>query len=265
MLPDALDLVPDLLAARAAAGRMLLGLDFDGTLAPIVPRPEDAALPARTRPLLEALAARSDTTVALISGRGLADLAVRVGIPDLFYAGNHGLEIEGPGVARIHEDAAAARHRLDDLERRIRSEVGDVPGAIVEHKGLTLSIHYRMTRDAAAGTFVRDTAHRCAAGLPGLRTSDGKMVVEIRPDVDWHKGRALRFLCDVILAGAPAAPVLFVGDDLTDEDAFREIRDRGWGIVVGARPETAASAALASTDDVVTFLQALAEGGPSSR
>jgi trehalose 6-phosphate phosphatase len=260
MIRDALDLVHELRTARDNAGRMLLGLDFDGTLAPIVPRPEDAALPAATRPVLARLAARPDTDVALISGRGLRDLADRVALPGVYYAGNHGLEIEGPGVSRVHEEAAAARTRLAALADRIRTAVGAVPGAIVEDKGLTLSVHYRMVSDEVAQQRVRAVAHACGAEEPLLLVSDGRKVVEIRPAVDWHKGRALRFLRNVILGAAAGAPVLFVGDDRTDEDAFRELGDGGWGIIVGDPPpaHTAARARLASTGAVVQFLTELA-------
>lgn len=266
MLRNALDIVPDLVAARDRAGRMLLGLDFDGTLAPIVPRPDDAALPPATRPLLQRLAARADTIVALISGRGLDDLIGRVEIEGIYYAGNHGLEIEGPGVRRVHEGAAAARRQLADVARRIEERVQHVHGAVVENKGLTLSVHFRRVDDADDAAFVRDAARREAAAAPGLRAGDGRRIVEIRPDVDWDKGRALRFIRETALPDRPDAPVLFIGDDRTDEDAFREVGDAGWGIVVGTPPPaTAARAALASTHDVVEFLRTLAAGGPTSQ
>jgi trehalose 6-phosphate phosphatase len=265
MLPDALDLVPQLRSARAAAGRLLVGLDFDGTLAPIVPRPADAALPAVTRPILEDLAARADTVVALISGRGLADLRSRVAIDGIHYAGNHGLEIEGPGTHRIHEEARATRDLLTDVARRIEADTRGIDGAIVENKGLTLSVHYRMVSPGEEER-VRAAAHAAVQGIAGVRASDGRKVVEIRPDVDWHKGRALRFLRDALLGEGSPAPVIFVGDDRTDEDAFRELGDAGFGIVVGDPPPpwTAARAALASTHQVVEFVRALAHDGPSA-
>jgi trehalose 6-phosphate phosphatase len=260
MIPDAMLMVHEVRAARAAAGRMLLGLDFDGTLAPIVPRPHDAMLPPATGALLARLAGRSDTHVALISGRGLEDLAARVGMAGLFYAGNHGLEIEGPGVHRVHDTAAAARSRLGDVARRLAAALETVDGAIVEDKGLTLSVHYRMVHDEAAAAHVREAAHAACATDPALRVSDGRKVVEIRPAVDWHKGRALAFLRETLMVDAPGAPVLFVGDDRTDEDAFRLLADNGWGIVVGDPPpaDTAARGMLRSTDDVVEFLRCLA-------
>jgi trehalose 6-phosphate phosphatase len=259
MLPDAHDLTTRLRAARAAAGLMLVGLDFDGTLAPIVPRPDDAALPATTRPVLEQLAQRRDTRVALVSGRSLRDLRERVGIGGLFYAGNHGLEIEGPAVHRVHAEAEASMERLGVLARRLEARLAGLDGVIVEDKGLTLSVHYRLVNDATAEARVRAQVHDVCAGVPGLRLTAGKKVVEIRPDVDWHKGRALRFLRDTLTAGHMRAPVLFIGDDRTDEDAFREVGDDGCAIFVGEPiADSAAHASLPDVASVARFLRELA-------
>lgn len=261
MLPHALDLVPDLRTARRRAGSLLLGLDFDGTLAPIVPRPEDAALPEAIRPLLEAVAARRDTRVALVSGRGLRDLAARVAIDGVYYAGNHGLEIEGPDVHRVHPQAQDAAGRLAALARTLEQALAATPGAIVEDKGLTLSIHYRMVDDEPTASHVRETVETAAAGESALRLTHGKKVVEVRPDVDWHKGRALRFLRRTLEERFAPGPAVFIGDDRTDEDAFEELGDGDFAIVVGDPPPaaTAARAFLRSTDDVAGFLRLLEE------
>lgn len=260
MLPDGNTLTDTIRSARQQAGRMLLGLDFDGTLAPIVPRPEDAAMPPGTRAVLEDLASRADTLVALVSGRGLEDLRQRVGVDTAFYAGNHGLEIDGPGVHRLHPGAADAADTLAALAADLCRGLEDIAGVIVEDKGLTLSVHYRMVADAADAAAVEETVRRTCEGVPGVRLTRGKKVVEVRPDVDWHKGRALAFLRDTLLPGEAAAPALFIGDDRTDEDAFRMVGDAGFAIFVGTPPATtAAHAALASTDEVAEFLRALAQ------
>jgi trehalose 6-phosphate phosphatase len=259
MLPDALDLTDELKAKRAAAGMMLLGLDFDGTLAPIVPRPDDATLPAATKPLLETLVGRADTRVALVSGRSLGDLEQRVGIAGIWYAGNHGLEISGPGVERLHAEAQAAVVRLTATARALEQHFDGVAGVIVEDKGLTLSVHFRMVEDPDLGERISEQVAEVCAGVPGLRLSGGKKVVEIRPDVDWHKGRALHFLRETLSAGHTEAPTIFIGDDRTDEDAFREVGDGGCAIYVGDTPPagTAAHALLKGIDDVRRFLQRL--------
>lgn len=261
MIPHADSVLPELLAARRRAGRLLAGLDFDGTLAPIVPRPEDAALPAATREAVAALAARRDTDVAIISGRGLDDVARRVGVSGAYYAGNHGLEIEGPDVSRVHPDAESARPVLDAFVESIEAELAATPGAQLEDKGLTLSIHYRRVADVRAIARLLDALDRAAAPLDRLRITHGKRVVEIRPDVDWNKGHALRFLRETISAQHGDAPALFIGDDRTDEDAFREVGDDGFAILVAdpAPEATAAHALLRSTGEAASFLRQLAQ------
>lgn len=259
MIADAFDFVPDLIHARQRTGLLLVGLDFDGTLAPIVPVPDEAALPDATRPLLHALAGRSDTRVAIVSGRGLDDLRTRIDAPGLFFAGNHGLEIDGPGVRRVHDDAQAARPGLARAVAELHTALHGVPGVIVEDKGLTASVHFRMVDDADTAERIRQHVHETCARHPNLRATDGKKVVEIRPDVDWNKGRAFEFLRQVVGSGATAAPALFIGDDRTDEDAFRVVGRDGWSIVVGDPPghDSIARGRLASTDAVADFLRQL--------
>lgn len=260
MAANAMDRVDVLRTARGAAGSLLLGLDFDGTLAPIVPRPEDAALLPAAHAALAAIAARADTHIAVVSGRSLADLRRRVVLDRVYYAGNHGLEIEGPEVHRVHEEAVAARGTLEPLARRLEKELSEIDGVIVEDKGLTLSVHYRMVDDAAEGARVRDAVHACAGAYPGIRLTDGKKVVEIRPDVDWNKGRAFRFLRETLEERFGRGPAVFIGDDRTDEDAFRELGEMDCSIIVGDPPqhESIAQTALRSPDEVAVFLRMLA-------
>lgn len=243
-------------AARQAAGSMMLALDFDGTLAPIVPHPADAAMAEGTRRVLRALAERDDTTVALVSGRALADVQGRAAVPGAIYAGNHGLELHGPGIDRTHPEARAARGLLDEALGRLRAELAVVEGAEIEDKGLTLTVHYRRV-DPGEHERVRRTV--AAVRTDGLRITEGKRVLEVRPDVDWHKGRAILWLLDQ-LALPDAAPVLYIGDDTTDEDAFAALGARGEGIVVAetSRP-TAARFRVPSPRAVTELLQHLAE------
>ena len=127
----------------------------------------------------------------------------------------------------------------------------------IEDKGVTLSVHYRSVPVAEQGA-VRDVALRTAAGEDELRATEGKCVVEVRPRVDWHKGAALRFIRESL--PDPGAPALFIGDDVTDEDAFRALPADGWGIIVAERVEreTAARAWLRSPAEVVEWLADLA-------
>lgn len=243
-------------------GRMLLALDYDGTLVPIAPRPEAAALSAATRSVLARLAARPDTDVAVVSGRALEDVRARVGLEGVYYAGNHGLEIEGPGVQRVHADAAAARPRIEACVAELRRALAGVEGVVLEDKGITLSVHYRLVTSAEEAARVRELTRAACGGREGVRITEGKRVVEVRPDVDWDKGHATRFLVQSLeLEALPRAPVVFIGDDLTDEDAFRALRGRGDGVLVAAAApaDTAATAIVRAPEEVATLLEALAE------
>lgn len=264
LLPHAIQRLPDWIGAWRPASLLVLLLDFDGTLAPIVDRPELAAPLPAARAALDRLLARDDVAVAVVSGRGLADARRLLGIADIAYAGNHGMEIEGPGVRDEHEEAAAARPALERILKRVRLALQHVEGALVEDKGLTLSIHYRLVAEAGVPE-VRAAAHAAAAAEAGVRLTEGKKVVEVRPDVDWHKGRAVDFLLDH-LRPPVGAPVLYIGDDTTDEDAFRALRERGAfaeGILVADPPpaarETAAKAFLRNPAEVARLLTLFAD------
>jgi trehalose 6-phosphate phosphatase len=265
-LPHAHDSIEALVAMRREAGRMLVALDFDGTLSPIVDRPEDAALLDGIAGPLRRLVARPDTVAAIVSGRGLADVRARVGLEAMYYAGNHGFEIEGPGVDRVHPAASRARPALEACIRGLESALADEPGTEVEDKRWTLSIHYRRAeREGAADRVRAAVEEHCRQ--PGLRVMEGKKIFEVRPDVDWHKGRATEFLLEVVAGDGPtggsatvALPAIFIGDDRTDEDAFEVVRSRGGGIVVGEVPaDTRAVARVRSPEEVAELIRRLAD------
>lgn len=265
-LPHATERLPHWREAWAQSGRLVLLLDFDGTLAPIVPRPEDAALPARTSAALARLRTIESLEMAVVSGRGMADARERVGLPDIAYAGNHGMEIEGAGLKRIHEEAAAARPVLKAVAERLESEIGSIEGVLVEDKELTLSIHYRRVARPRVEE-VRTAVIQAAGEHDGLRVTEGKELLEVRPAVDWHKGRAVEFLLGEI-SPPVGTPVLYLGDDRTDEDAFRALRNgagiRGEGVIVGDPPpaDTAASAYVRSPEEIAALLEGIATAAP---
>lgn len=259
MPANAMDRIDVLRAARGVAGSMLLGLDFDGTIAPIVPRPEGAGILPAAREALTTLAGRRDMRIALVSGRALDDLRHRVDVAGVYYAGNHGLEIDGPDVHLVNQEAVAAQGTLAQLTRALRDELSAIDGVRVENKTLTLTVHFRMVDDEALSEHVRGAVRACAAAYNGVRLTDGRKVVEIRPDVDWHKGRAFRFLRDTLEQRFGRGPAIFIGDDRTDEDAFRELGEMDCSIVVGDPPqhESIAHASLRSPDEVAAFLHRL--------
>jgi len=227
------------------ASGLLLCLDFDGTLAPIVDDPDDAAMTRATEGLLRRLAGAPNVTVALVSGRSVADLRERAGLDGVRYAGNHGLEWDD-GVAEF------AREKRPAMERALgtlRAELAAVPGCRVEDKGLTGTIHYRETPAERTGEVV-ETVEDVVASRAGIRCTRGKAILELRPDVPAGKDRAVERLRE----RHPDHVPMFVGDDVTDEDGFRAVADDGVGILVGDRDDTAASARVPDTDGVAMLL-----------
>jgi trehalose 6-phosphate phosphatase len=239
-------------------------LDFDGTLAPIVSRPEIAELPTEARQALDQLRSRGDVHLAIVSGRALADLRERVGIDGITYAGNHGLEIVGPRVSRLHPEAAAARPHLERAAEELEPLLAEFPGAWLEDKGLTLSLHYRALAEEQVPRLTAAVLERVSR-VRGLRLTHGKKVLEVRPKVDWHKGRAVLYLLEE-LRPPTGTPALYFGDDTTDEDAFVALRDLGGagaeGILIADPPvlTSAAGSHLRSPAELAQELAALAAG-----
>jgi len=261
-LPSALERFPEL---RKLAGerQFTLFLDYDGTLTPIVERPELAVLSPEMKAVMEALTRQ--TCLAVISGRELQDVRSLVGIDGIFYAGSHGFEIEGPGG--WHLDSREVKDYLpclDLAELRLSEELAGVPGAILERKRFTVAVHYRLVADEQFPKLqgAVDTAMRACTDL---KLTHGKKVFELQPNLDWHKGKAVRWLLDALKLDTSEVLPVFVGDDITDEDAFAAVAIDGVGIIVRDEPRaTAARYALDSTDEVQAFLRRILGSGAGS-
>ncbi len=252
-LPDALSSYGQLVGV--VAGREpFVCLDYDGTLSEIVSDPDAATLVDGAAKALERLAALCP--VAIVSGRDLADIRHRVGLPGIWYAGGHGFELIGPdGTYHQNDGAAAAIPALETAAAELRNDLEPIPGARVEHKRFAVAIHYRNVAAERVAEVVA-AAHR-RGRRHGLRVTNGRKVVELRPNVDWDNGDALHWISDHIHQSGRVVPI-YIGDDLTDEDAFDAIRYTGMGIVVrndedGERP-TAAQFTLRGPREVATFL-----------
>jgi trehalose-phosphatase len=232
-------------------------LDYDGTLTPIVADPAAALLAPEARRVIERLAERH--VVAVVSGRGLADVAAKVGIDRLYYAGSHGFELRGPdGTGHEHPEAAGHLPALERAARQLDEALAGIPGALVEPKRFGVAAHYRQVAPDAHES-VRAIVRAIASEASGLRLTTGHMVLELRPDLPWDKGAAVRWLLAELGQDHGELLALFVGDDVTDEDAFRVIADRGVGIVVATEPRfTRATRRLDDPDAVRRFLDELA-------
>jgi len=239
--------------------RLLLGLDFDGTLAPIVSEPGEAIMSDGTKNLLEALAARPGTTVAVISGRSVDDLRTRV-TQKAILAGNHGLEMLEDGVHWRHPQAARYEVALQAVCDGLAAEFRSIPGAFIEQKGLTASVHYRNT----SGTDALRMSKRVRAALAPYDDSflirDGSKVIEILPAVAWNKGSAmLHILARMRRESEMKIGVCYIGDDRTDEDAFAALPN-AVTIRVCQNCATAARFRVDDRTQAVDFLARIAQG-----
>jgi trehalose-phosphatase len=274
-LPLALDHWREL-ADRLAGRRRALFLDYDGTLSPIAARPELATLPPAARDVLRSLAARAP--LAVLSGRGRADVAALVDLPAITYAGSHGFDIAGPPPAAgqpplRHEVGPDLPARMERIAATLRDQLAVIPGALVESKRFSVAVHYRLVddRDVPRLETAVDSAVACAGdanadgdrdstadGTTRLRKAAGKKVFEIRPDVDWDKGKALLWLLARWGLDRPDVVPIYIGDDVTDEDAFAALAGRGIGILVAETPRpTAASYRLRDPAETLELLRRL--------
>lgn len=260
-LPSALTHLDEVLA-EIGDRALAVFLDFDGTLSPIVGDPTRAELPATTRAIVADLAAV--VPVALVSGRDRADVQARVGLPGLAYAGSHGFDIVAADGTTLDGDRGTPfLAALDGATAELRATLADVPGVLVDRKRFAVAVHHRHVAPEQVPRVHAEVARLAAAGH-GLRRSAGKEVVELRPDLDWDKGRTVHRLLTALGLGDGAAP-LFIGDDETDEDAFAAVRARGIGVLVADSPRpTAARYALRDPQEAAAFLRALAAARPLS-
>ncbi|WP_049895459.1 trehalose-phosphatase [Halopiger xanaduensis] len=258
-VPDPLEeQLPAVRTALAEASRLLACLDFDGTLAPIVDEPDAAAPTPANEAAVETLADEPAVTTAVISGRALADVRERVDGPSI-YAGNHGLELERRGSVAVHPVARKRATRIERACEALETVLEPIPNARIEDKRLTATVHVRSVPPAAEPVVERRTREIVDRfGGDELEISGGKQILEIEPSIPWGKGNALE-LIDAELPDDTVA--LYIGDDTTDESAFRAVEPDGFGVLVGDDEPSAASARVASPAEVASFLEWLGETG----
>ncbi|HEY4674160.1 MAG TPA: trehalose-phosphatase [Nitrososphaerales archaeon] len=205
-----------------------LFLDFDGTIAPIESTPEKAFLPSAVRKILISLHKTGRCRVSIVSGRTLSDVGQMVNIEGLYYAGNHGFEIAGPNLKFKYRLAKEQKESLQELFNGLQKSLRGISGILIEDKKYSLSIHYRLVNSSEAA-YIRKAVKELAGSYPSVKLTRGKMVLEVRPKVEWNKGDAVETVRQNFRKkGLP----IYVGDDETDEDAFRKL-SKGITVRVG--------------------------------
>lgn len=247
-----------------SAGEVALFLDYDGTLVPIAKHPSKAVLPEPTRRLLRELNAQPGIWTAIVSGRSLEDVRRMVKVDTICYVGNHGLELQGPEMSHVNPLAKKSRPLMEEIARKLQAGIRRVPGAWVEKKGLTLSVHSREVLPTDR-LLVRNRFHAVLRPYQikkQVRVTSGKEVFEVRPPVHWTKGTMVKWLLARRAGLSSKGTVLpvYIGDDTTDEDAFEAVGNKGITVLVGrSNLLSLAGYRVAAPADAVRFLKKLLE------
>lgn len=255
LLPDALSSEAQLIE-KLRKFKLAVFLDYDGTIVPIHAHPEKAIL---SEPMRETIAKLAQVaTVSIVSGRNRENIEELVSLPNIYYIGNHGFDIKGPRENPLrYERGRECLPVMEKCFRQLQSRLINVPGIVFEPKKLTVTIHYRFVAEKELPLFFQLTEETIAL-YPALKLTAGKKVVEIRPNLDWNKGAAVLWLAEQLKLNYPDYYLIYLGDDLTDEDAFQRLPPHSAGILVGNHEaKTYADYHLPNPEQVEHFLNAL--------
>ncbi|ESW35633.1 hypothetical protein PHAVU_001G251300 [Phaseolus vulgaris] len=268
--PSALDMFDQIIDASKGK-QIVMFLDYDGTLSPIVEDPDRAFMSHSMRKTVRKLARCFPT--AIVTGRCKDKVYNFVQLAELYYAGSHGMDIKGPTrSSKYNKDAKAEAilfqpasdflPMIDEVYQQLVEKTKSTPGAMVENNKFCLSVHFRCVDEKKWSDLARQVKS-VLKEYPKLRLTQGRKVLEIRPTIKWDKGKALEFLLESLgLANCSDVFPVYIGDDRSDEDAFKKLRDRGqgFGILVSKFPkDTSASYSLQEPNEVMNFLQRLVE------
>lgn len=230
LLPDILA-HQNLLLDKIKQDKVAVFLDYDGTLTPIATHPERAFISEEMRQTIYTLSQQIPVTI--VSGRNRNNIQDLVNLKNLYYIGNHGFDIEGPAGSGIHYEVGhECMPAMEKCFRELQASLLAIPGIQFEPKKLSVTLHYRLV-DAENVHIFTDIMRKTVEKYPQLKLTSGKKVLEIRPNLDWDKGRGVLWLAEKLNLKPADSFLIYIGDDLTDEDAFRILPEQGAGILVG--------------------------------
>jgi len=241
---------------------VLVLLDFDGTLAPIVEHPGDARVLPECAAALHKLSSVRSCTLGFLSGRPLTELHGLLRLPGCFYAGNCGMEWEGPGFGPLRVNLPpAVGDQLCAVRETFVREMKHYPGSFVEDKAFSFAVHYRTVPPRLVPEVEQCLGALLAKVPPGLSARPGKMAIEIRPAGAVDKGSAARAILRRAARTHGVAPLtLFFGDDDCDEPAFEAVRPLGWPVLVGGpKVNSHATCYVEGPHEVAAFLSRIAD------
>ena len=240
--------------------KILLLLDYDGTLSSITPRPDKAFIDRKIKKILTLLSKKNDVSIGIVSGRALTKIQKLVGIKNIYYVGNHGFEIKGPTVKYTHPAYQQFKPNIKRIKKLLNKELSSIKGVIIEDKKLTVTVHHRLIKRKDLKRLTEIFKRTCAPFVSDrkIKLSCGKKSWEIRPPVKWDKGEAVK----KILHKFPKKDILpiYLGDDVTDEDAFRVLKKKGLSVFIGNPfKKSNAKYYLKSVSEVRLFLKKLVD------
>src|SRR3989440_4477971 len=253
------------LAQRFVGKQPAVFLDSDGPLTPIRGRPQDAVISDKMRESVRRLAER--VPVVVVSGRDRQVLEELMGLDNLIVAGDNGFDIWSPtGLSIQREEGASFEGLLREVEAKLHAALANMPGALLEPKKRSVAVHFRLVPQQQRPRVKKIVDTLLSEYPQELKVTPGKMVLEIQPKLDWDKGKAVLSLLKALDLNRDNVLPIYLGDDITDEDAFRALAGRGIGIFVGSAndPETAnhttaADHVLNTIGEVEEFLNRLAD------
>lgn len=237
-----------------SAPEIALFLDYDGTITPIRNTPNEAILAPDTTHLLQRLIQLPNMRVTIVTGRSMEDIRRLIPFENIGFIANHGFHILQDGTEWIHPDAVSSCQTLHQLHAILQNALKQFQKAYLEDKQFTLSIHYRNVYIQEEPTFKEIARKTVCAFDPRLVITEGKEVLEVRPPVDWGKGRAVMEILKTSQHSAHSLQ-MYIGDDITDEDAFQVIQPSGITIHVGKTSRTHAQYYVTDVDEVLQILK----------
>ncbi len=251
----------DLISRIKHAKKIILFLDYDGTLVPIRKKPKLAKISQSTKSLLMKLSKNPRVRIFIISGRSLQNIKSMVGIKSLCYIGNHGMELGGPGMNFVEKRALRIAPTVQKCCDNLKKKLKAFGGAFLENKHYTASLHYRLL-DPRKTLELKKMFKSVIKEIPGrknIKITEGKKVFEIRPNIKWDKGKSVNWILKKFSTGSKKNNLpICIGDDITDEDSFKVLAKKGIGILVSKNArKTFAQYRLESPKDVVKLLRAL--------